>query len=84
MNVRACNIPAAYRCAVAGRAATAVLVVAAILFVGYTAPVERVMAGEPEADTAAETFDNGPTGYFPDMFRAQEAAAESVEHIEAF
>jgi fumarate reductase subunit D len=80
MNVRTRNVPAAYRFAVAARAVAAVIVVAGILFIGYTAPVGSVMASDRSAEALA--YGNGPTGYFPDMFSLE--GAEDYAHVEAF
>lgn len=53
-----------------------------ILVVGYLRPVERVYAADPEPQAAAH--DNGPTGYFPDLFRTVSFAAEPSESAPTF
>jgi hypothetical protein len=66
------------------RAALAAAMAIALLVVGYSAPVERVLAHESPPEAADTQYGNGPTGYFPDLFVAAARAAEPAEPIDSF
>jgi hypothetical protein len=82
MNLRASNIPTAYRLAVAARILAAVVLALGILLVGYSAPLDRVYAAEPAPRAVA--YGNGTTGYFPDLIRSISSAAESTDEAAPF